>query len=492
MNKTSQAVLALLFLFAGLPAVAAKRKVPSLDQKFTPAQLQEDLRVLRNAMEQVHPALYLYSPKAEFDALFDKTTRGLNKPMTLREFYLAAAPVVETAKCGHSYFDLPRKLLKQLDRDAPGFPIPLFFIGPKALVDFADAELPLGSEVTAIDGIPMTTLIERYMPFIRSDGLNMTLKYRQLSDEFALHHFLLGGKKTVFEVEYLPPNTKEKKTTNLSAITSRQLTKRLIKRHSAPDNLRNYGFRMLDETTGLLTANSFDFGLKKKGRQKYRDFLKQTFEELQTNNAKHLIIDVRLNEGGYVGYESQLFSYLAKKPFREAKSSIAKTLDIPLEKYLDKKEFFRGVERAVEKSLNKEFKKVGNLYQVIDEKNKLYKPKANGFSGKVYFLISGWTFSGGTVLCALALQNDNVTYIGEETGGGHEFYTAGNMVLYSLPNTQCQLEVPMIRYQNDLPEGMFPKGSGVRPKHQVIQTQDDFIKGRDSVMEFTRNLIKMK
>jgi len=242
----------------------------------------------------------------------------------------------------------------------------------------------------------------------------------------------------------------------------------------------------------LLTANSFDFGLKKKGRQKYRDFLKQTFEELQTNNAKHLIIDVRLNEGGYVGYESQLFSYLAKKPFREAKSSIAKTLDIPLEKHLDKKEFFRGVERAVEKSLNKEFKKVGNLYQVIDEKNKLYKPKANGFSGKVYFLISGWTFSGGTVLCALALQNDNVTYIGEETGGGHEFYTAGNMVLYSLPNTQCQLEVPMIRYQNDLPEGMFPKGSGVRPKHQVIQTQDDFIKGRDSVMEFTRNLIKMK
>ena len=74
MNKTSRAVLAFLFLIAGLPAVAAKRKVPTLDQNFTPAQLQEDLKVLRDAMEQVHPALYLYSPKAEFDTLFDKTS----------------------------------------------------------------------------------------------------------------------------------------------------------------------------------------------------------------------------------------------------------------------------------------------------------------------------------------------------------------------------------------------------------------------------------
>ncbi len=93
---------------------------------------------------------------------------------------------------------------------------------------------------------------------------------------------------------------------------------------------------------------------------------------------------------------------------------------------------------------------------------------------------------------SMALNNDNVLFIGEETGGGHEFYTAGNMVLYTLPNTQCQVEVPMIRYQSNSPENAFPKGSGIRPHHCVTQTREDFIKGTDTVMQFALDLIKAK
>ena len=94
------------------------------------------------------------------------------------------------------------------------------------------------------------------------------------------------------------------------------------------------------------------------------------------------------------------------------------------------------------------------------------------------------------MVCSMALNNDNVTFIGQETGGGHEYYTAGNMVLYTLPNTLCQVEVPMILYRNEIPEDSFPKGSGIIPKHQVVQTQKDFISGEDTVMQFALELIR--
>ena len=61
-----------LRLFIGLvlcwvagSAFAAKRPAPALDEKFTPVQLREDFRVLRSALEKLHPGLHLHTPKAE-------------------------------------------------------------------------------------------------------------------------------------------------------------------------------------------------------------------------------------------------------------------------------------------------------------------------------------------------------------------------------------------------------------------------------------------
>ena len=482
-------------LLLALPTEAAKRKksFPKLDQVFTPEKLQEDFRVLQDALEKLHPGLYLYTPKEKFDQLFRDTHLSFQKPTTVRDFYLRVGPVVEKAKCGHTYFDLPWRLLNQLQKEEPLFPLPLFFLNRKAYVDLEEQPIPLGAEVTAVNGTPMTEILPKLLPYLRSDGFNETMKYRMLGDEFALHYRLVFGAERIFEIEHTAPGAELKEKKNVEAIPGNQLQKNLFRRHSGRGKLKNYQFKWADNI-GILSINSFDFGLNKKGRQKYRSFLKKTFTEINSREkVSNLIIDARYNEGGYVGNDSLLFSYLTRKPFREAKTVIAKTLDIPLEDFLDKKEFFRGVEKAVEKSLNKEFvRNDQGILQMIDEKNKIHKPKAIAFDGSIYILISGWTHSGGSVLCSMALNNDNVVFIGEETGGGHEFYTAGNMVLYTLPNTQCQVEVPMIRYQSNSPTNAFPKGSGIRPHHSVTQTREDFINGTDTVMQFALDLIKAK
>ena len=147
----------------------------------------------------------------------------------------------------------------------------------------------------------------------------------------------------------------------------------------------------------------------------------------------------------------------------------------------------------LEKILAKEFKlsEDGRLL-MIDEKNRRWKPKKKAFDGHVFALISGWTHSGGVVFGSYLLNNDNVTFIGEETGGGHATFTAGNMVLYDLPNTQCQLEIPLIRYENFRGERDFPKGSGIRPDHPVQQSQKDFIDKVDTAMEFALGLARKR
>jgi C-terminal processing protease CtpA/Prc len=231
--------------------------------------------------------------------------------------------------------------------------------------------------------------------------------------------------------------------------------------------------------------NSFDFGLNKKGRQKYKTFLRDNFATLEEGGKGCIILDLRQNDGGYVGNDAQLFSYFAQAHFRDVKSAKTKTLTIPVKEHLARNQF----PKMLEKILAKDFKKSDTgRFLMLEEKNREWKPRKTAFDGHIYTLISGWTHSGGVVLCSFLLNNDNVTFIGEETGGGHATFTAGNMVLYDLPNTRCQLEVPLIRYESYRGGKAFPKGSGIRPDHKVVKSQKDLIASVDTVMEFALQL----
>ena len=483
--------LALSYFTAGR-VHAAKGKndlpTPSLGKTFPTEQLKEDVKVLRQALEGGHPGLYLYTSKEEFDRHFDHVGQAFDRPMTLREFYLEVAPLVEKVYCGHTFFDLPPKLLKSLRKEASVFPIPLSFLDKKAYVDHANAEVPLGTEITAINGVSMGQILAKLLPYIRSDGYNVTLKYRQMEDEFALHYFLSFGRKEKFKVDYLSLGSEKKLSKVVQPIPAKELEEVLTARHSNIGKLKKYKLSPIDEGIQLFSMNSFDFGLNKKGRQKYKTFLRESFESLEKNHAvKSIILDLRQNDGGYVGNDAQLFSYFAQASFRDIKSAETKTLTIPVKEHLARNQFPKMLERI----LAKDFKKSDTgRFLMLEEKNREWKPRKTAFDGHIYTLVSGWTHSGGVVLCSFLLNNDNVTFIGEETGGGYANFTAGNMVLYNLPNTGCQLEIPLIRYENYRGKKTFPKGSGIRPDHKVTQSLKDLIASVDTVMEFALQLAR--
>jgi hypothetical protein len=83
------------------------------------------------------------------------------------------------------------------------------------------------------------------------------------------------------------------------------------------------------------------------------------------------------------------------------------------------------------------------------------------------------------------------TIIGEEPDGSYQGETAGIIPTLTLPNSKLTVHVPLLLYQNDVMPGVRI-GRGVEPTFTVSETLEDSIAGVDTVMTFTRTLIRAR
>src|SRR5262249_33982562 len=91
----------------------------SAGERESPENLREDFSILRGALEEGHPGIYRYTPKAELDKRFEQAERALDRPMNVYEFYRIVAPAVAFLKCGHTGV----RVNPDLDKDKPRFPL---------------------------------------------------------------------------------------------------------------------------------------------------------------------------------------------------------------------------------------------------------------------------------------------------------------------------------------------------------------------------------
>jgi C-terminal processing protease CtpA/Prc len=115
------------------------------------------------------------------------------------------------------------------------------------------------------------------------------------------------------------------------------------------------------------------------------------------------------------------------------------------------------------------------------------KPSENHFDGPVYVLIDGGSFSATPAFTVLADYYKRATFVGEETGGVGSG-GAGADIGPMLPESHLHFTMSMESYFL-LVDKSNPR-RGTLPKYQVTQTIDDLAKGRDTVLEFTRELIR--
>ena len=226
-----------------------------------------------------------------------------------------------------------------------------------------------------------------------------------------------------------------------------------------------------------MTVNSFDDG------GHLRSFFRQSFETIHELGLSNLVLDIRNNGGGKVNHYTQLARYIRRTPFKVADSAYTRQRSFSGDGRYFSSNFFNGLGITFFCSRRAD----GNLHFRYWEDH-VFKPQGkHHFNGKVYVLVSGPTFSAATLFCHTVHDQENVTVLGEETGGGHHGNNGLMIPDITLPHTGIRVRMPLFRIvQYNHP----PKdGRGVIPDITVQPSAEGVRKAQDRKMMTVLSII---
>ncbi len=489
----------ILFLFA-LAGCSASRSGFSPDRKYAPAQLQKDFSVYRHILEEAHPSLYWYTPKDSMDLYFSQARRQLTDSMTETEFRKLLTLVTARINCGHTSVRPSKQYSRYQDtvRISRIFPLSMKLWNDTMVVaaslNRADSVLTRGTLIRRINGRSTAQLVDTMFNYISTDGYNTTHKYQALSNRgyFGSLYTSLYGFPPYYEIEFTDSSGREQQTRVRPYYPGRDTTirnrlRQVIqtpqpsRRERQQIRLNNVRLLKLDTTnrTAMMDLNSFSrgYGLKK--------FFRSSFSTLKKYGVEYLIIDVRGNGGGSVTNSTFLTRYITDHSFVVADSLYAIT---------KKKKYSRYIESDFFNRLFMTFftpRKKDGLYHFRYFEKHRFKPKRkNHFKGQVYILTGGNSFSATTLFAGTLIRQDNVTVVGEETGGGAYGNSAWLIPDVTLPETRIRFRLPLFRLVID--KHLPKNGRGVQPEVFSGPTIPDIRRGADYKLEKTMELIKEK
>lgn len=111
-------------------------------------------------------------------------------------------------------------------------------------------------------------------------------------------------------------------------------------------------------------------------------------------------------------------------------------------------------------------------------------PQNSAYKGKLYLLTSHFTFSAAESFVLDIRESGNAILIGEPTGGdtgnGPKIFKTNNNIYFRIPTREPALS----------PQGFPMEGIGIPPHYNVSQSAIDFFKNKDTVLEFTLQMIE--
>src|SRR5690606_3901117 len=178
---------------------------------YPPSQLREDYTIFREALEEMHPSLYWFTPKDSMDMYFDEGLAHIADSMTERQFRTHLTRVVTFLRCGHTSVNYSRRYTNYLDTARePMFPLSFKILEGDTLVVTAnlnpeDSVLTRGTVVTSVNGHPAAQLIDTFLQYTTGDGYAITGRYQSLSTygRFGSMYKSLFDLTDSFDISYL-------------------------------------------------------------------------------------------------------------------------------------------------------------------------------------------------------------------------------------------------------------------------------------------------
>lgn len=459
---------------------ATNKIVYNPEKKYSPDQLRNDLGVFKTALEKAHPGLFLYQIRTDWETKCQAVLNSLNDSLTEQQFYRLLLTLNEAIRERHSTIELSKSAINYQNKYGKLLPFNVKIMTDtvppfkrRVFVDYtADSTLLTGTELIAINNRLVSDILQNMISVIPTDGVIITSKYRDIERKFSTTFANLYGESVTYDLQVrtIPKSLVENLTINgLSRDSIRKVFK---KKYPEVEKEPLLNLKIFDQDSiAYLCVNTFSHLQFRTQKIKYKKYLRTTFNTINKSGIQALVLDLRRNLGGRLGYEARLFSYLSDTVVDYIQYTIQTNKKVCITGYTTKKMRHRImplIETLIYKRLDDgSYIGPGSLYRT-------QRPPKNRFKGKVYVLIGGQTGSAAVFLCtALKEFTTQTKFIGEETGGGYSGFTAGRYWKLKLPNTGILTTIPLIRFVTNVKH--YTNGRGLIPDIHNLQ----FLENKD-------------
>jgi len=370
-------------------------------------QALADIDTLTSYFSEIHPDMFGVCKSRDFFLAVNDVKKTLPDSVSEIDFYRRVAPLITMIGDGHSYIYAP----KILSEDSARLYFPLNVsvnTNDSTIMVVKDCSsnkkhIPEGARIISINNINYRDVIERLLPY--SSGERTFFRIKKIDYSFrTFMNLLFGSEEYSLEYEYKGKVFKRTVPAIGYAVKKSETTpKSAVKR-------ADYSFYILpDNKTAVM-----DF-YRCNDNKRFVVFADSMFTILKNKNIENLIIDMRDNGGGSSIMGDELFQYISPVPFSQFGGAIVRFS--PLTKKLIKN--IENDDVDVEFSFYDDGKLVG------------LRKNPKRFSGKVYMLVSHFTFSAAAGISWAFKYFKMGTVVGEESGGMNVSF--GEFVPFTLP-----------------------------------------------------------
>ncbi|MCF2447276.1 S41 family peptidase [Dyadobacter sp. CY345] len=440
-------------------------------------QALKDLKIIRKSVEEIHPGLNRFGQQVAFNSRFDSIAGGIQRQDSVSriDFFRLVNPLMVTIKCGHVKFLPPFKEFPFYFHADKVLPIIVRFDeDDNLLIVKAARENLRGKFIQEINGKSVSGIIETLRRNMFVDGKGKTSADAQIQQYFsAWYADFIQTLESSFRIKVTDQsgNTEMLDLPPISAAAWKELDKEVVV-HGKKNELT-----FLNESTALLRVASF---MPEHSNRDFSKFLKTSFNEFSSKQIKHLIIDVRGNEGGNDKLGKQLYSYIAVDKFRyydRIELHVRKKKDVTYRQfaYFPK---FSGIASILVRR-----RKDGGYLWTHHKNLGIQRPRKNAYKENVSFLVDGLSFSVTSEFLSVAKSENRGKFIGEESGGGYSGDNSGTFIILKLPASGYDIGIPVAAYYAAV-KPSNEESRGVLPHVEIRQTAADLLENRDKVLEY--------
>ena len=489
---------------AGLTLCLGSVSAKAQPERVSGTALLEDVRVLRRALEALHPGLYRYLTPQQLDQRFASLEGHVRNGATLAEAYLAVAEFTGGLQCGHTFpnpTNQRKAVAAAVFQNTPRAPFYFRWLGRTMVVtDDVSSErvFPPGTEIVSINGVSTSTILDRLLPYTRTDGANDAKRVANLAvhpaerlEAFDIYYplvFAPPADRWTFRVRS-PGGVTRTVRAAPSNITQRTVVYDSLRR-VARDTTSPPWTLAIDQDVATLRMPSW---VTFNDTWDWKGWVQRAFDEIDARRATTLVVDIRGNEGG-TGVGDEILAHLVDRdivPNQLRRYTRYRAIPGDLRPYLDTwdRSFddWRGAAQPTDAPAGAG---TAGFYRLTryesDTAGGTIRPVSPRFRGRVFVLV-GADNSSATFEFALAVRENRLgTLVGQPTGGNQRGINGGAFYFLRLPNSGIEVDLPLIGY---FASALRPN-AGLEPDVFVRASAADVAKGRDAELEAVKRLVR--